>query len=299
MIHFMERRNWLFGFSLAVLVPGAAALALWGLKLGIDFTGGAELRVRFAGPSPDAVAMAETASSARGGTVTVQPAGEGAFTLDMADTTNEQKETVVQALGAKFGSVTEESFDTVGPSLGAELQRRAVTALVLVLTAIILYISWAFRRVSRGPVPAWAYGASAVIALVHDVLMVVGIFAILGHVFGTEVDSLFATALLTVLGFSVHDTIVVFDRLRERIGTVGDQPFIQTVNESINETLVRSLNTSLTTILVLVALVLFGGTTIRTFVLALLIGIASGTYSSIFVASPLLLVYEGWRRRGR
>lgn len=296
MIHFMERRNWLFGFSLILLIPGIVALALWGLKLGIDFTGGAELRVRFLGDLPDPAAVAAAVRTVQASGVSVQPAG-GAYTIALPDTTNEKKEVIVKAISDAFGPVTEESFATVGPSLGAELQRRAVTALALVLAAIILYMSWAFRRVSRGPVPAWVYGASAVIALIHDVFMVVGIFAVLGRVFGIEVDSLFVTALLTVLGFSVHDTIVVFDRLRERIGTVGDQPFVQTVNESINETLVRSLNTSLTTLLVLVALVLFGGATIRNFVLALLVGIASGTYSSIFVASPLLVVYERLRAR--
>lgn len=296
MIHFMERRTWLFGLSLILLIPGIVALGRWGLKLGIDFTGGAELRVRFVGDPPDSAAVAGAVRAVQASGVSVQPAG-GAYTINFPDTTNEKKDAVVKALSDAFGSVTEESFATVGPSLGAELQRRAVTAVALVLVAIILYISWAFRRVSRGPVPAWVYGASAVIALIHDVFMVVGIFAILGRVFGIEVDSLFVTALLTVLGFSVHDTIVVFDRLRERIGTVGDQPFVQTVNESINETLVRSLNTSLTTLLVLVALVLFGGATIRNFVLALLIGIASGTYSSIFVASPLLVVYERLQAR--
>ena len=170
-------------------------------------------------------------------------------------------------------------------------------SLALVLVDIILYISWAFRRVNIGPVPAWVYGMSAIIALVHDVFIVVGIFAILGHWFGIEIDSLFVTAMLTVLGFSVHDTIVVFDRVRERLIQGREQTFEDTVNVSLNQTLVRSLNTSTTTLLVLCALFLFGGVTIKNFSLALLIGIASGTYSSIFVASPLLVVYNSWRRR--
>jgi preprotein translocase subunit SecF len=299
MIRIIERRNWLFALSLALLVPGVIALGVWHLKLGIDFTGGAELRLHFDGGAPAAADLASAAAAARGAAVTVQPVSASTARLVMPSTSNEEKDTLVASLTERFGPVEVESFSTVGPSIGVELERRAATALGLVLLAIVLYISWAFRRVSRGPVPAWVYGASAVVSLIHDVLMVVGIFAILGHVFGTTVDSLFVTALLTVLGFSVHDTIVVFDRVRERLGRVGDQPFAQTVNESVNETLVRSINTSLTTMLVLTALVLFGGATIRNFVLALLIGIASGTYSSIFVASPLLVVYERWRARRR
>lgn len=299
MIRFIERRNWLFAFSLLLLIPGMIALSVWHLKLGIDFTGGAELRLQFQGNAPGASDLATVAAASRAASVTAQPVNTTTVRLIMPNTTNEQKDAVVSALSAKYGPLTVESFSTVGPSLGVELQRRAFTALLLVLVAIILYISWAFRQVSRGPVPAWVYGASAVLALLHDVLMVIGIFAILGRVLGLTIDSLFVTALLTVLGFSVHDTIVVFDRIRERLTRVGDQPFGQTVNESINETLVRSLNTSLTTLLVLAALAIFGGVTIRTFILALLIGIASGTYSSIFVASPLLVVYERWRHKQR
>lgn len=297
MYKIIQKRNWLFAFSLALLVPGIVALVLYGLKPSIDFTGGSRLTVSFNGQRPEGPAAAQIVTDLGFGTAIAQTSGDRDLVVSLPDITNEQRQQVVDALNQKYSGVTESSFETIGPTVGRELLQRAVTSIVLVLVAIILYISWAFRKVGVGPVPAWVYGASAVIALAHDLFIVIGIFSILGHYAHIEIDSLFVTAMLTVLGFSVHDTIVVFDRVRERLLIGAEHTFEETVNVSLNQTLIRSINTSLTTLLVLAALYLFGGVTIRNFVLALLIGIASGTYSSIFVASPLLVVYERWKHR--
>lgn len=297
MYRIIQKRNWLFGLSLAVTIPGIIAWSVFGLKLGIDFTGGTRLTVHFTSARPTAPAVADLVTSVGVGTATAQTAGTDEMVVSLPSITNEQRQTVLDKLQTAYPGSTETAFESIGPTLGVELFRRAIIAVAIVLMAIILYISWAFRKVGIGPVPAWVYGLAAIIALIHDLLVVIGIFAILGHYVGIELDALFVTALLTVLGFSVHDTIVVFDRVRERLRVGHEGTFEETVNVSLNQTLVRSLNTSITTLLVLVALYLFGGSSIRNFTLALIIGIASGTYSSIFVATPLLVVYERWRAK--
>ncbi len=297
MYRIIQKRRWLFGLSLAVLVPGIIGWALFGLRLGIDFTGGSRMTVAFSQARPAPSEVATTIEPLAVGTPTVQTSGDKELIIRLPSINNEQRQKVVDALSKKYQGVSEAAFESIGPTIGKELFQRAVLAVGLVLLAIVLYISWAFRKVSIGPVRAWVYGVSAIVALFHDLIVVIGIFALLGHYFHIELDSLFVTALLTVLGFSVHDTIVVFDRIRERLRIGHEATFEDTVNVSLNQTLVRSLNTSLTTILVLLALYLFGGHSIRNFTLALLIGIASGTYSSIFVAAPLLVVYERWQAR--
>jgi preprotein translocase subunit SecF len=247
--------------------------------------------------APTATLVSEQLADVVAGAIGVQAADNHGFVLRLPFLTNEQHQAVLDRLTSAYPQTEELSFETVGPTIGRELKQRAVVAVVLVLLAIIVYITWAFRRVSTGPVSSWVFGLSALMALIHDVFMVIGAFALLGHFFGIEVSALFVTALLTVLGFSVHDTIVVFDRVRERLRSSAAQTFEGVVNESLNQTLVRSINTSLTTVLVLVALYLFGGASIKFFVLALIIGIISGTYSSIFVATPLLVVYQRWKSR--
>ena len=187
------------------------------------------------------------------------------------------------------------SFETIGPTIGRETTLNAIKAVIAASILIVLYIAWSFRKVPK-PASGLRFGVSAIIALIHDVLVVVGVFAILGKVFGVEIDALFVTALLTVIGFSVHDTIVVFDRIRENLRR-QNVPFAQVVNDSILQTLDRSLNTSLTVILVLLTLLIFGGETIRWFVVALLVGVISGTYSSIFNASPILVVWQEWTEK--
>jgi preprotein translocase subunit SecF len=204
---------------------------------------------------------------------------------------------ILAQLKSKFGDITEDQYTSIGPIIGKELRKNAIWQLALVSLGIVFYIAYAFRKVSK-PVSSWRFGWAAIIALLHDLFIVVGTFSLLGHFFGIEVDSLFITALLTVLGFSVHDTIVVFDRIRENLRLRAGTSLPQIINSSINQTLVRSLNTSLTVIFVLAALLLFGGVTIRYFVLALLVGIIAGTYSSIYIASPVLIVWHNWDMRG-
>ena len=169
-------------------------------------------------------------------------------------------------------------------------------AILIVIGAIIIYIAWAFRKVTK-PVPSWQYGIIAVLALVHDVGITLGVFSVLGHFWGVELDIAFVAAILTVLGYSVNDTIVIFDRIRENVVHRGSHGFEETVNESINQTITRSLNTGLTTLFVLISVYAFGGVTIRYFMLALIVGIIIGTYSSIFFASPLLVVFNKERKK--
>jgi len=191
-------------------------------------------------------------------------------------------------------TVEELRFDSVGPSIGQELKQKSFYAMITVLVAIVLYIAWAFRKVSK-PVASWKYGLTAIIALFHDVMIVLGVFALLGEFFNIEINSAFVAAILTVLGYSVNDTIVVFDRIRENLPR-SDEDFEGTVNISVNQTIRRSINTSLTTLFVLVSILIFGGSTIRDFVLALSIGVLIGTYSSIFLASPVLVVWERFKK---
>jgi len=194
-------------------------------------------------------------------------------------------------LSEKFKDVREQEFETIGPVIGQETALNALKAILFASVLIVLYITWSFRQVPK-PASSFRFGICAIIALIHDVLVVLGVFAVLGHFLGVEIDSLFVTAILTVIGFSVHDTIVVFDRIRENLKRLGSSNFAQTANDSVIQTIDRSLNTSLTVFLVLLALLLFGGESIRWFVVALLIGIISGTYSSVFTASPLLVLWQ-------
>lgn len=296
MYRIVQKRNYLFGLSLALLIPGTVALMIWGLRLGIDFTGGTLVSVAI--PSvPSVEDVRATVQNIGVGESSVQFGSGALYDIRLPYLTNQQHDEFQGKLTETYADATVQSFETIGPTIGKELRQRAIVALALVLIAIIIYITWAFRKVSIGPVPSWVYGASALVALVHDVLMVIGIFALFGHFFTIEVNALFVTALLTVLGFSVHDTIVVFDRIRERLRISEQQSYEAIVNESLNQTMVRSINTSLTTVIVLCALFFFGGESIKSFVLALIIGIVSGTYSSIFVASPLLVVYERMKKR--
>lgn len=295
MIDFIRTRKIWYALSLASVVGAIVVFGFWHLKPGIDFTGGSLLEVSYtnARPEPAAIQVAIETTGITG--IQIQPVGEHGYILKTPPITNDQKNQIEAALpGSK-----EESFQSVGPTIGAELASKAWWAIGTVLVAIVLFISYAFRQVSKGPVPAWMFGVAAIVALAHDIWIVLGAFIILGHFKGVEIDSLFVTALLTVLGFSVHDTIVVFDRIRERLKLSHQKTFAEILNESINSTLVRSIGTSFATILVLLALFLFGGASIHYFVLALIVGIISGTYSSIFIASPLLLTYSLLRNKKR
>jgi len=186
--------------------------------------------------------------------------------------------------------VIEKRFDSIGPVIGEELKQKSIWAIFIVLIAIVLYIAYVFRKVAK-PVESWKYGLSAIAALAHDVIIIMGVFCILGYLMNVEIDSFFITALLIILGYSVNDTIVTFDRVRENLHKKQHLTFKELINVSIKETLTRSINTSLTTFIILISVFIFGGETIKFFVLALMLGVVIGTYSSIFVASPLLLFW--------
>ncbi len=218
------------------------------------------------------------------------------YLLKLKPIDNSQHKKLQDEFTKEFGEVKELRFETVGPTIGKETTANATKAVILASAAIVFYIAWAFRQIPK-PYSSFKFGICAVVALIHDVLVVVGIFSLFGHFYKVEIDSLFITALLTIMGFSVHDTIVVFDRIRENLRKMAGEPFHLVVNESIIQTLARSLSTSLTVLFTLFALLLFGGESIRWFVVALLIGITSGTYSSIFNAAPLLVVWEQWSSR--
>lgn len=220
-----------------------------------------------------------TSTVQSGQPVKIESEGGQGITAEIS-TSEDEKPAVIEEL----------RYDSVGPSIGKELQRKSIYAIFFVLVAIILYIAWSFRQVSK-PVSSWKYGLAAIIALFHDVLITMGVFAVLGEFFGVEVNTSFIAAILTVLGYSVNDTIVVFDRIRENLPR-SSEDFEGTINTSINQTLARSINTSFTVILTLIAIVLFGGESIRSFALALSIGVFVGTYSSIFIASPLVVIWE-------
>lgn len=283
--------------SIVLIIATIVAWSVWGLNLGIDFTGGTSMEVVFptAEERPTTESILETAEGLGVEGTQVKTAGDAGYVLRMQHIDNDQRQQILDAYSEQ--GITETSFSSIGPSLGQELKGKAVQALVIVLLAIVGYVSYVFRRVSKGPVPSWMFGVAAIAALAHDVLITLGVFIILGQFYDVQIDAFFITALLTVLGFSVNDTIVVFDRIREGLKDRKKMSFKDIVNRSINATITRSLNTSITTLLVLFALYLFGGESIRTFVLALIVGITAGTYSSIFVASPILLLGQKLRNK--
>lgn len=287
-----------FLISLLVIIPGIISLVLFGLKLSIDFTGGSllEVKIKNEGANPNVEEIRDVITKEQVEVATIQDSGDKTYLVRMKPIDKDKNEKIKEDLKAKYGDIDELRFETVGPTIGKELSIKALQAIALSSLLIVLYIAWSFRKVPK-PASSWRFGICAVLALIHDVLVVVGIFSLLGHFAGVEVDSLFVTAVLTVIGFSVHDTIVVFDRIRENLRAMPGKPFAYVVNESIIQTINRSLNTSLTVLFVLLALLLFGGETIHWFVLALLIGIVSGTYSSIFNASPLLVAWHEWSQK--
>jgi preprotein translocase subunit SecF len=291
-------------YVLSGIVIGVAVLSilLFGLRFGIDFKGGSLIEVEYPQGRPD-VSLVKEAFSGKDAFAgySIRPTGENGFIVRTPYLTPETHNQALKALSndGKF-AVNEARFDSIGPTIGKELRTKSSLAILLVIICIVLFITFTFRKVSE-PVASWKYGLIAIVALIHDVLVPTGVFATLGHFLGTELDTLFVTALLVVLGFSIHDTIVVFDRVRENLKVNREynkkEPFEETVGKSISQTFNRSINTSLTTILSLLALYFLGSAATKDFSLALIIGIVAGTYSSIFLASPLLVTVEKWQNR--
>jgi preprotein translocase subunit SecF len=292
MAHLASRRKIWFAISLAVIIPGLICLLFSGLKLGIDFTGGTLWEVKFANPTTTA-AITDAVRGAGVSEVVVQPSGPESdqsyfIRLHEVREGSPEKKQLADALTSHVGPFTELEFSAVSGSVSTQIRNRAIFAVGIASIGILLYIAYAFRN-TQNPL---LYGSSALVAMLHDVFVVLGIFSILGLLLGVQIDALFVTALLTVIGFSVHDTIVVFDRIRENLARHPGEPFEEIVDYSLAQTIVRSVNTSMTVVFTLLALVLFGGGSTRNFVLALLIGVVSGTYSSIFNASQLLVAWD-------
>jgi len=294
MINFTGKRYWYFLISAIIIIPGIISLAIFGLKPGVDFSSGSTMTLSFKTTVQESQ-LRQSLTDLGYKDAVIQHTGEGDYFVRLREISSQDEANLVSSLQTKLGvEVTATNFALVSPIIATATVRYAIIAVIVAAVGILIYITWAFRRM---PNP-FRWGTCAVIAMVHDILLVLGVFSILGWAAGVQVDALFVTAMLTVAGYSVHDTIVVFDRIRENMSKGISNDFETVVNQSIYETFIRSLSTSLTVLYVLAALFVLGGATIHYFVLALLIGVTTGTYSSICNASPLLIVWEKreWRR---
>lgn len=289
MFNIISKTKYAYIFSGILTALSVLALIFWGLKFGIDFTGGTLMEVKFENNLPKNIEIEGTLKDLNLKSLTLQSTGNNSVLIRYAAEDDKINQNVIDTLAEEYPDSKNLRTDYANASVSKELKTKSLLAIFWAVVGIMAYIAWAFRKVSH-PVASWKYGAGAVIALVHDILITVGFFSVLGHFWGIEVGVPFVAALLTILGFSVHDTIVVYDRTRENLQkSSGKENFPEIVNRSLNETLVRSINTSLTVIITLLAIYIFGGESIKYFSLALLAGVTFGTYSSIFVASALLV----------
>lgn len=289
---FIIKYKWLF-FILSGLAVVGSIVVIWtyGLRLGTDFTGGTILEVRYLANQPELELLKQAVAKLELGNIALQPAGENNLIVRLRAIDQEEKGRLLEALATNPASLEEIRFSSIGPIFGQELARRGLVAIGLVLVLILLFVAFAFRKVSR-PVSSWKYGLIALIALLHDLIIPTGVFAWLGAVRGVEIDALFLTGLLTIFGLSVHDTIVVFDRIREHLRNRVETSFAATVGISLQETFIRSVNTSVTIILSLLVLYFFGAESTKWFALLMAVGVFVGTYSSLFIASPLLVLWN-------
>lgn len=326
----IQKKFWFVSISAIFIIVSLAFYSVWGLNLGIDFTGGSLMELRFGSVRPSIESVEQALGSLEVKSLTVQPTDQNGLILRFQNTDEAKHQEVLAKIkslvpdtdnseatsdkpavklegidvqdvnveidteGQAVPAVQELRFESVGPSIGRQLRNNAITSLIAISLLIIAYIAWTFRKVSR-PVASWKYGLAGIIAICHDVLITVGVFSFLGYYYGIEVGTPFVAALLTIFGYSINDTIVVFDRIRENLPK-SHRNFEETVNFSVNQTMKRSLYASTTTLLTLMAIVIYGGDSIRWFALALFIGIFFGTYSSIFLASPLLVLFEKYKR---
>lgn len=289
MYNIISKTKYTYAFSIICTVLSIIALFAWGLKFGIDFTGGTRMDIQFENSVPANQEIEDALKDSNLKSLTLQPTENNTVMIRYASEEDKVNQEVLNKLKEKYPDSKQLRVDYINSSVSKELKSKSLWAIFFAVVGIMLYIAWAFRKVSY-PVASWKYGAGAVIALVHDILITTGFFSVLGHFQGIEVGIPFIAALLTILGFSVHDTIVVYDRTRENLlKSSSKEQFPDIVNRSLNETLVRSINTSLTVLITLLSIYIFGGESIRDFSLALIVGVFFGTYSSIFVASALLV----------
>jgi len=288
----VKHRRIFLGISLALMILSAVALFVWGLQPGIEFTGGTLIEVSYERELPEHGDVKGRLENMAIGTFTLQQNDESGYLIRTRDLREEERVSLLEAISFEGNTAIQERVNTIGPSIGEELRNKSYLAILIVVLAIILFITFSFRKVSK-PVSSFKYGLVAIATLIHDILIPTGFFVLLGQITHAEVDVLFVTALLAILGFSVNDTIIVFDRIRENLRTNEDlgkvEKFRDVVGKSLSQTIVRSINTSLTTLVVLLSLFLLGGDSTKLFALTLVIGVIAGTYSSLFLASPLLI----------
>jgi len=292
-------QNYFFLIPAIFTALAIAAIALWGLKPGIDLMGGSILQVTYPDGRPALEEVQVKVDTLNYGEIRIQPSNENDFILRQRELKPEEKIALDETL-TSFGKIEEVQYNSVGPSIGAELMQKAWWAIGMITLLTILFIAFAFRGVSV-PVASWKYGVVAIVTLLHDILIPTGLFAYLGHAHGSEVGALFIVALLTILGISINDTIVVFDRIRENLNLdlkkKKKETFTNIVWKSIGQTLTRSVNTSVTVIVVLLALFFVGPDSTKDFALTLIVGMVAGTYSSILLASPLLIIIEKYQKK--
>lgn len=292
----VKYRKLFVSISAVLVVLSIAFMFIFGMNFGIDFKGGSLLEVEYtASDRPTQKIFEEILQPLNLGGMLVQPVGNYGYSIKMRDITDTEKNEILTALGT---NITEKSFTSIGPSVGAELVRKSIISFILVSLGIIFWIAFSFRKVSK-PVSSWKYGLIAIVSLIHDTVIAAGAFALIGHLTGAEVDTLFVVAILTTLGLSVSDTIVVFDRIRENIRVGHWKTFEETVGKSLEQVFTRSIITSSTVIIVLLSLVFFGPSSTRIFSIVLTIGMFFGTYSSIFLASPLLVMVNNLQGKGK
>lgn len=296
-IPFIKYRKVFYILSVALVGLSIASVFLFGLKLGIDFTGGSSLEVNFKDQPPSSEEIRESLKTLDLGEISIQKKGDKGIILKMKDIEEETHQEVLKRMKA-LAAVEEgsESFQSIGPVIGQELKRKTKIVIFFALFAILIYIALSFRRISR-PVKSYVYGLTSIIALCHDVLIPLGVLAFLGKFQGVEINIPIITAFLTVFGYSINDSVVVFDRVRENLLKSREPTFSLTVERSLNQTFIRSLNTSLTTLFVLFAIFFLGGATLKYFSLTLILGIFLGTYSSLFLATPLLVTFYRFQER--
>jgi len=307
-----KNRKIFYSISGLLVLASLASLLVWGLEIGIDFKGGSVIEVRYLETKPDTEMIRENMSQLAGeidlGSYVLQSVGETDYSIKSRLVSDKERQMIENAFSNNGAISTEtKKVNSIGPLIGKEAAQKALISIILVILCIVLFITFAFRKVStpisgqKRPVQSWKYGLMAILALAHDIIIPVGVFSILGHFYSYEVDTLFVTALLVILGFSIHDTIVVYDRIRENIGDSNKKndkkSFEMIVGESVKQTIMRSINTSFTTALALVVLYFLGPEATNHFALTLILGVIIGTYSSIFIASALLVTIEKWQKK--
>jgi len=296
LIEFVKYSKLYFVISGIMIVASIVCILVFGLKFGTEFTGGSIMELAFQEERPSLAILQQTLSEFDLGEIVMQPVDDNEMILRMKEIDSQTREGILLKLQESY-QIEEKSFEMIGPTIGKELRQKTVNAIIMVLLAITLYITIAFYKVSWSAIRSWQYGIASLLALFHDIIIPLGVLAVLGKLYNIEITIPVIAALLTILGYSVHDTIIIFDRIRENLLKTRSKSFEEIVDISLNQTLWRSISTVLTVLFVLFAIFFLGGQTLQSFSLTLIIGLSSGAYSSIFIAGPLLVAWARWRQR--